>query len=87
MLTIIPEQGVAPVVELDHIVLYPNPTTGRVTISSDEVQKVEIYDFLGRAVAIHTLTNKIDLTALPSGSYTMRITLPQGSTVRRIIKK
>ena len=87
VLTIIPEQGVSPVAGLDDIVVYPNPTTGGVTISSDEVQKVEIYDFLGRTVAVHTLTNKVDLSALPSGSYTMRISLPQGSTVRRIIKR
>ena len=87
VLTIIPEQGVDPVAGLDDIIVYPNPTAGYITISSDEVLKVEIYDFLGRTAAVHTATNRIDLSSLPSGSYTLRISLPQGSTIRRVIKK
>ena len=87
MLTIIHEQGVMQVESLDDIVVYPNPTTGGVTISTDDVIKVEVYDFLGRMAAVYTTTNHVDLSALPSGSYTMRITLPQGSTIRRVVKK
>jgi hypothetical protein len=67
--------------------IYPNPTTGWITIENESVLKVEVYDFAGRKVATAYNSNRIDLTRLPSGTYALRIELPQGYTVRKVVKK
>ena len=67
--------------------LYPNPTTGKVTIVANDVEKVEVFDPSGRIVATFQGTNEIDLHNLPTGAYTLRITLRNGSAVKRIIKQ
>ena len=74
-------------VDLEVISLYPNPTTGRVTISSDNVVKVEVMDITGRKVATFHGTNTFDIGHLAEGSYTLRITLDQGTTIRKVIKR
>ena len=74
-------------VDLEVIGLYPNPTTGRVTISSDNVVKVEVMDITGRKVATFHGTNTFDIGHLAEGSYTLRITLDQGTTIRKVIKR
>ena len=75
------------VVSFDEINVYPNPTRGRVTISADDVVKVEVLDIVGRRVATFEGTNTFDISNLGEGAYTLRITLPQGVTVRKIVKK
>ena len=75
------------VVSFDEINVYPNPTRGRVTISADDVVKVEVLDIVGRRVATFEDTNTFDISNLGEGAYTLRITLPQGVTVRKIVKK
>ena len=86
-LTIVHDQDIPEGAELDNLVVYPNPTTGNVVVSAEDVVKIEIFDFLGRMAAVYTNTSHLDLSALPSGSYTLRITLPQGTAIRRVVKK
>ena len=75
------------VVSFDDLKVYPNPTHGQVTISADEVVKVEVLDIVGRKVATFENTNTFDLSNLAEGAYTLRITLPEGVTVRKIVKR
>ncbi len=70
-----------------NITLFPNPTTGKVTIIADNVAKVEVFDPSGRMVAIFHDTNEIDIHYLPSGAYTLRITLRNGTAVKRVVKQ
>ena len=70
-----------------NITLFPNPTTGKVTIIADNVAKVEVFDPSGRVVAIFHDTNEIDIHNLPSGAYTLRITLSNGTAVKRVVKQ
>lgn len=72
---------------LDDINIYPNPTRGRVTVTADEVVKVEVLDIVGRLVATFENTNTFDISNLGEGAYTLRITLPNGTTVRKVVKK
>ncbi len=69
------------------ITLFPNPTKGKVTILSEGVVKVEVYDQAGRRVAEVVGGNEVDLGHLPSGVYTLHITLQHSATVRRIVKQ
>jgi hypothetical protein len=79
--------GINTVSNLDDVTVYPNPTHGRATITADDVVKVDVYDIVGRLVATFEKTNQIDLSNLAQGSYTLRITLPDGTAVRKVVKK
>ena len=79
--------GIADVADLDGITIYPNPTTGKLTIGAEGVLKVEVYDYSGRLVATFTNTNQLDISQLPTGTYALRISLQKGNTVRRVIKR
>ena len=72
---------------LDEVTLYPNPTTGVVTISADNVAKVEVLDMVGRRVAVFSDTKTIDISHLAEGSYVVRITLPDSTAVRKVVKR
>jgi len=68
--------------------LYPNPTTGKITLVADEVTMVEVYSQIGSKVATFTLNNErvIDLGNLPKGVYILRVTMPEGVAVRKVVK-
>ena len=54
------------------LTLWPNPTTGRVTIEAEEVSAIEVMDIQGRCVAKYVLENgnrQVDLGSLPEGLY------------------
>ena len=70
------------------ITLYPNPTTGKLTIEADEeVVRVDVFDYTGRCVASFENQAVIDLGRLVSGLYTLRMTLPDRIEVRRVVKQ
>ncbi len=67
------------------IVLYPNPTTGIITIANDQLEKiasVAIYSLLGQFV-----TDKLDLSNQPNGMYFIKLETDTSSVVQKIIKK
>ena len=68
--------------------LYPNPTTGKVTLVAEEVTMVEVYSQIGSKVATFTLNNErvIDLGNLPKGVYILRVTMPEGIAVRKVVR-
>ena len=81
------------------VILHPNPTSGTVTIEAEGLLLVEAFDATGRKVIENnvlrtknrpnTATNSliIDLSILPAGTYTFRITTITGVTTRRVLKK
>ena len=75
------------IAESDNITLYPNPTSGKLTIVADDIEKVEVFDQSGRIAATFKDTNEIDIHNLPTGAYTLHITLHNGSAVKRVIKQ
>lgn len=81
------EVGIEVVNSLDDVTIYPNPTRGRVTVSAEDVVKIEVLDIVGRLVATFENTNTFDISNLGEGAYTLRITLPEGMTVRKVVKK
>ena len=73
--------------DLDNIVVYPNPTTGKLYIDAIDVQKVECYNQMGQLVGMYNNARDIDLGSLAEGVYTLRVTVPQGVTVRKVVKQ
>lgn len=86
-LTLVITVGIPSVEATGSLSLYPNPTDGKVSISAASVEMIEVMDATGRTVAINKKMNTIDLSTLPTGSYTLRITLPQGVAIRKVVKR
>ena len=69
------------------IEVYPNPTTGNLYIDAIGIQKVECYSAMGQLVGVYENVNELNLSDLAKGVYTLRITVPQGVTVRKVVKR
>jgi surface protein len=69
------------------ISIYPNPTDNTLFISGNETpMAVAIYNVLGKEVLSVKNTNNINVQALPSGVYVIRISDGVGQTNRKFIK-
>lgn len=70
--------------------VYPNPTTGPVTISSpagSDQRSIEVSDALGRRVVVPIANEQVDLSGLPAGNYTLSLDLPEGPLRAMVIKQ
>lgn len=78
--------GIDDVVNDDNnIMVYPNPTTGWITIDAENVISVEVFDQTGRKMSTHNRTNPINLEGLSSGNYILKIHFERGISIQRII--
>lgn len=69
--------------------LYPNPTSGKVQLSSDQkILNVTITDIVGKRMDVTNIENhQIDLSNLSPGIYNIRIDTEFQSIIKRIIKE
>jgi hypothetical protein len=71
--------------------LYPNPTTGKVTIEAINLSEIKIYDSLGKLSFSKEFEsehkNTINLSHLAKGVYTMIITTLEGEETKKLILK
>jgi len=72
--------------------LYPNPTTGELTIDNGQliIESIEVFDVYGRNIGVKKLLpdeNKIDISHLISGTYIVKITTEKGVFIEKFIKK
>jgi hypothetical protein len=87
-----PIWGTCPTLGIDdqnftNISIYPNPTNNTLFISGNETPiAVAIYNVLGKEVLSIKNTNNINVQALPSGVYVIRISDGVGQTNRKFIK-
>ncbi|MFM7814888.1 MAG: T9SS type A sorting domain-containing protein, partial [Flavobacteriales bacterium] len=69
--------------------IYPNPARDILNISmdqSDELISIEIFDMQGRSLAfIPTKNSSIDISALPSGTFTLRVVTKKGVAVEPLV--
>lgn len=70
------------------LILYPNPTSGILTVDSKEnPQTYSVYNMLGEVLANGKIENrKIDISELPSGVYTVKVVGDKGESYRKVIK-
>lgn len=72
----------------ENLLLYPNPTTGNITISQmgDEAKEVLLYNIQGQLVMRQRISGEsqtLDLSALPAGLYLLKA----GSKTAKIVKQ
>ena len=76
------------------ITVYPNPTTGELSIRNYElgITNIEIYDIYGRKQSSNHLISKssnhlINITNFPAGLYFVKITTEAGTITQKVVKK
>jgi hypothetical protein len=75
-------------------VVYPNPTTGELRITNDELRitGVKIFDIYGKNIPLSTCqlvsssTVTIDISHLSTGIYFARISTETGVVTKKVIK-
>ena len=76
--------------EKEQLKIYPNPTTGELTITNYELQitNVEIFDVYGRRQkAEGRRQNVIDISNMKSGIYFVKIITDTGVIVKKVVKQ
>ena len=75
--------------EVAAIKVFPNPTSGQLTIERIDVREVSIFDGYGRRAARYVKPgNDIDISGLPTGIYYLRITdTDNGIYTSRVVKQ
>jgi len=86
--------GIVETLRATSLQVYPNPTTGKLSIVSDQfsVERIEIFDVYGRK---HEGTNArkherellIDISHLSAGVYFVKIFTEAGEVVRKVVKE
>ncbi len=74
--------------ELNSLKLYPNPSTGIISINTETSVNVSIVDVTGKVVFVAAEVTKdknIDLSGLQKGVYLARISSENGTTTEKII--
>jgi hypothetical protein len=74
--------------ELDSLKLYPNPSTGIITINTETSVNVSVVDVTGKVVFVATNVTKdknIDLSGLQKGVYLAKISSENATTTEKII--
>ncbi len=69
--------------------IYPNPTNNFVNIvTTESIEKIEIYDILGKIVKTQNKAVNVDLSDLPEGLYALKVTTINGKiATKKIVKK
>ena len=69
------------------IMVYPNPTNGKVQVDSDEVNRIDVYNVNGQLVKSVSKDALVDISSLPSGVYTLKVVMVRSTFVCRVIKQ
>ncbi|NOY47367.1 MAG: T9SS type A sorting domain-containing protein, partial [Chlorobi bacterium] len=73
---------------IQNISIYPNPTTEYINIETTKtIDKIELYDLLGKRILQTTQTNIINVNLLPNGVYLLKIFADGKNTTKKIVKK
>lgn len=74
--------------EVGKIAVYPNPVRQTLLIEGDISGKASVFNMLGQLMMTQVaVANALDVSALASGNYILRIETEQGTTATRFIKE
>lgn len=68
--------------------IYPNPTANSVNVeTSESIEKIEVYDILGKIVKMQNKGVNVDLSDLSEGLYALKVTTIDGKIATKKIVK
>ena len=74
-------------IEYENLTIYPNPTTGLLTISMEDFSHAEVYDLMGRMIK-RSQQPTFDLHNLPQGLYVVKLfDHSKNSMIRKVVKQ
>ncbi len=68
--------------------IYPNPTTGKITVRAEDIESIEVYDITGKHLTgFENLSGlkEIDLSTQPKGMYIIKVRTSKGVVVRKVV--
>ncbi len=68
------------------IKIYPNPTTGHLSVNSKAIRKIEVFNILGERVKVISPLQKIDISDQPKGVYFIRMAIHGGWQTVKVIR-
>jgi len=71
----------------DHIVVFPNPTTGNLNVRTNLDITYSLFDFTGREIVKDSDAQTIDISSLPNGVYFLSIRHHDKVFNKRIVKE
>lgn len=80
--------GIYGKIEQQNITIYPNPTTGIISISGKKIELIEIFNIEGQIILQikgYNEKNNIDLIACPKGIYLIKIVTDKGMLIEKIV--
>ena len=72
-----------------NVKLYPNPTTGQLSIEADGTTFVNVYNLVGQCVMQMPNENgklTLDMSQLPNGMYLVKVSSAEGAVMQRVVK-
>jgi hypothetical protein len=85
------EVGIVGTLRATSLLVYPNPTTDKLTINNEQltIDNVEIFDVYGKKHHLITSSSHhlINIAHLPAGIYFLKISTAAGEVVKKIIKQ
>ncbi len=96
--TVIANVGIKAAQSLTHVQVYPNPTSGMITIAAtlakSQYVAINIYDINGKLVYTSTVANadinfskNVNIESFASGVYMVQLVTDNGSVQQRIVKE
>ena len=73
-------------IEQTEITFYPNPTDSKVNFSQ-AIEKVEVIDLTGKVIFTFSNVKTINIEYLPSGTYYLRLTNEEKTSLQKVIKQ
>ena len=82
-------EGAASINEVNaaKVALYPNPTNGKLYISAEGIQEINVIDVNGRVVMNKRNTTTVDMTNLSQGVYFVQVITNNGVSVQKVVRK
>ena len=74
---------------LYNVMLYPNPTSGQLSIEAEEMTSVSVYDLVGQCLIQMSVEDgraTLDMSQLQNGIYFIKVNTANGSNVQRVVK-
>ena len=69
----------------EDLLVYPNPASSNVFISSNDLKQIEVYNVTGAMVKTEFNTNHMEVSNLPNGLYVFRLTTSKGKTNKTVL--
>ncbi|WP_158635187.1 T9SS type A sorting domain-containing protein [Formosa maritima] len=74
------------ILEDNTITVYPNPVSNYINIATtNHIQKVDIFDILGKKVKQESRSNKINVNHLQAGIYLVKVITDKGQITKKIV--